>query len=206
MKGAILKNRIRGAGYTYDDIAIKLGTSKQNIANHITREDVSDAFISRVKAYFPDIFSDTENVNLPITHNNKGIGELIPFYDIDFVAGDSPVFFEDNIKPDYYVDIPDFKGCIAFKIHGDSMYPKIKSGMMLLAKKDYNWREYLEYGQIYGIVMNDGKKYLKYIRKSESKDCFKLVSENFERYDDFDIPKDKIKSIWLIEGWVNRNV
>lgn len=127
--------------------------------------------------------------------------ELIPYYDVDFFAGDSMTQFEQTAAPTYYIDFKPFKGCDAFNSYSDSMCPKIESGMMLFGVKKPNWREYLEFGEIYGIVMSDNSKFLKYIRKSEDKNNFLLISENKD-YDSFEIPKSQIKSIWLIKGWV----
>jgi len=131
---------------------------------------------------------------------------LIPYYDSDFAAGDIE-FYDDNshLKPSYYMDIPEFSGCTAFRAYSDSMEKLIKSGNILFGIKLDDWQSHLEYGQIYGIVMKDRRRYLKYIRRSknDSEKKFLLKSEN-EHYDDFEVPKEKIKNIWLIEGWLNR--
>ena len=39
------------------------------------------------------------------------------------------------------------------------------------------------------------------VYKAKDKTKFLLQSENV-KYDDFDIPKDKIHNLWLIEGWM----
>jgi phage repressor protein C with HTH and peptisase S24 domain len=85
------------------------------------------------------------------------------------------------------------------------MEPAIKSGSILFGTRVEDWQSHLEYGQIYGIVCTDKRKYLKYIRKDKEnpKANFLLRSENQE-YDDFELPKTKIKSIWLIHGWINK--
>ncbi len=137
----------------------------------------------------------------------KGV-DLIPFYNIDFLAGNSLNILNDNIeKPEYYMDIPEFYGCTAFRTYSDSMEKLIKSGTILFGKEELNWQEYIEFGQIYGIVCNDGRKFLKYIKKSQdnTQTHFTLKSHN-EFYDDFDIAKKFIKSIWLIHGWLNKNI
>lgn len=138
-------------------------------------------------------------------NKQNGTG-LVKFYDTDFSAGDIQ-FFEDNntINPAYEMDIPEFAGCTAFRSYGDSMEPMIKSGSILFGTLVNDWQSHLEYGQIYGIVCNDKRKYLKYIRKDKDRHVshYLLRSENKE-YDDFDLPKEKIKAIWLIHGWINK--
>jgi phage repressor protein C with HTH and peptisase S24 domain len=142
-----------------------------------------------------------------IPHRRKN--DLIKFYDVDFAAGD--IFFYDDtaaIKPAYEMDIPEFAGCTAFRTYNNSMEKLIYSGDILFATKEQDWQDSLEYGQIYGIVRHDGRKFLKYIRKHPQKSLthFLLKSENSEEYDDFAIEKEKIKSIWLIHGWLKKRV
>lgn len=170
---------------------------------------------NKIKIAFADYFDTNVSregleknlVKAPKGRLNKRVGEgLVKFYDTDFAAGDI-AFYEDNntITPAYEMDIPEFAGCTAFRTYGDSMEPAIKSGSILFGTIVNDWQSHLEYGQIYGIVCTDKRKYLKYIRKDKEnpKANFLLRSENKE-YDDFEIPKVKIKSIWLIHGWINK--
>ena len=132
----------------------------------------------------------------------------VRFYDVDFLAGTSLIEFYDDsnmIEVAYEMDIPEFAGCTAFRAYSDSMEPLIKSGSILFGTKIDDWISHLEYGQIYGIVCNDGRRYLKYIRRhSDVKTTFLLRSENSEMYDEFELPKTAIKNLWLINGWLNR--
>lgn len=145
-----------------------------------------------------------------INYGPKGLykgksSELVPYYDVDFAAGGDIQTFEDGrITPAYYMDVPEFSGCTAFRAYSDSMEKLIKSGSILFGTKIEAWLEHLEYGQIYGIVCTDGRRYLKYIRKAKKHSShFLLRSENKE-YDDFDIPKKAIRNVWLVHGWLNK--
>lgn len=134
---------------------------------------------------------------------------LIDFYDTDFAAGDIE-FYDDTamITPAYQMDIPEFSGCTAFRTYNNSMEKIIHSGDILFGTNELGWRDGVEYGQIYGIVCQDRRKFLKYIRKSPDKEDthFLLRSENEAEYDDFLFPKDKIKSVWLIHGWLKKRI
>ncbi len=145
----------------------------------------------------------TKNTNYKIRKS-----EPIPYYDVDFIAGNSFETVESTkTVPDYYMDVPEFSGCTAFRAYSDSMNNIIKSGNILFATKQEQWHEHLEFGQIYGIVCTDGRKYLKYIKryKENPKDYFLLESEN-KHYDEFEMPKKYIRGIWLIHGWLNKSV
>lgn len=139
------------------------------------------------------------------TLKNSNIITGIPFYDVDFAAGADIQFYDDKhmIKPAYVMDIPEFSGCVAFRAYSDSMDPLIKSGSILFGTKIDDWIVHLEYGQIYGVVCTDQRRYLKYIKKSKKESNFLLRSEN-KHYEDFEIPKDKIRNVWLIHGWINK--
>lgn len=127
--------------------------------------------------------------------------------DIDIAASEPDIeLYDDNNKsPEDYYYIPEFSGCRAFNVYSDSMEPKIPKGCKIFAKKVEDWQEVLELGQIYAIGLHDGRRFIKVIKKSKEKgkDYFLLHSENSE-YDDWDLPKEKIRSIWLIDGWMNK--
>ena len=138
-----------------------------------------------------------------IDRTGRGAG-LVEYYDVDFSAGEGSVTMLDSHRPSYEMDIPAFGGCVGFNVYGDSMESRLKSGSIVFGRKIAGWRDHLEYGQIYGIVMKDERRYLKYIRKAtenSSKTHFMLRSEN-PKYDDFEIPQKLIHNIWLIEGWM----
>jgi transcriptional regulator with XRE-family HTH domain len=134
--------------------------------------------------------------------------DLVPFWDIDFIAGNNFDSVDSQTsKPTYYMDIPDFRGCTAFRAYSDSMEGLIKSGSILFGTKVERWDEHLEYGQVYGIVCDDGRKYLKYIKRYRENphDYFLLESEN-KAYDEFEMPKSAIRSIWLIHGHLSKRI
>lgn len=192
----------------------RIGVSKQTFYNKIKASRPDIKFLTLVKEILninweevtggiEIIEPDGSIVRNKIVQNQRP--GLIPFYNADFMAGRNDNSVADGADhPDYYMDVPEFSGCIAFRAFGDSMEKLIKSSSVLFGfKLDQDWREYIEYGQIYGITMKNGQRYLKYIRKAKSDKHFLLKSEN-ENYDDFEVPKEKIKNIWLIQGWIDK--
>lgn len=194
------------------DAVEQIGVSKQTFYNKIKSSKQDLTFLTKVKEILgldinfqdPEIVSPSGTIvlNTNYTQRNK---RLIPFYNSDFMAGTLETIHNDGSDhPDYFMDIPEFSGCTAFRAFGDSMEPIIKSSCILFGTKEEEWNVSLEYGQIYGITMLNGRRYLKYIRRADDhKNMFLLKSEN-SSYDDFEVRKDKIKNIWLIQGWLDK--
>lgn len=196
-------------------ISTDLNVSKGTVSSYLNGNiKASEKFLDKFANFYNigiDLLRDSsESSSLEITkftnkQSNKK-DKLVPFYDIDFAAGNSLTMVDNTqVAPDYYMDVPEFSGCTAFRAYSDSMEKLIKSGSILFGTKVEEWQIHLEYGQIYGIICTDGRRYLKYIKKhpEQSKEFFLLKSEN-DFYDDFDIPKKSVRSIWLIHGWLNK--
>lgn len=194
------------------DACERLGVSKPTFYVKIGAEVPDPEFLTKVKTILnidPN-FREKQVVQphgelVNIRQNKRKNNALIPFYNADFMAGNAELFYDDGtIYPEYYMDVPEFAGCTAFRAYSDSMEKIIKSGNVLFAVKIEDWKSHLEYGQIYGITCIDGRRYLKYIRKADDEERFFLLKSENPDYDDFKIPKDKIKNIWLIEGWLDK--
>ena len=221
--GQNIKYFIDKKGIRQADLARSLNTTPQNVTNLLKTKNPSAETlmdVSKVLDIGFEVLMDREKeiinklVDEPTTEINKLTNykpkstDLIPYYDKDFIAGTVFETVESQISvPDYYMDVPEFRGCTAFRAYSDSMEGIIKSGSVLFGTKVEEWREYLEYGQIYGIVCEDGRRFLKYIRRymEAPKEFFLLQSEN-KFYDDFEMPKNRIRSIWLIHGHLNKRV
>jgi len=204
-------------GLTQQDVADITGIPRYRIAKWEQgkgKPKAEDAII--LKKHFGELYPvmgeqyNKSTQDIVVSKSIKGNKNKHPvrFYDVDFLAGTSLIEFYDDsnmIEVAYEMDIPEFAGCTAFRAYSDSMEPLIKSGSILFGTKIDDWVSHLEYGQIYGIVCNDGRRYLKYIRRhSDVKTTFLLRSENSEMYDEFELPKTAIKNLWLINGWLNR--
>jgi len=183
----------------------------QGYVNNI-RESIGTSVLNRILKRYPELnkiwLLHGEGEMLLV---NNFLEELkpnysnIPFFDVDFDKVDIDNLNRNNA--DFTMSIPDFNGCIAFRTYSDSMHNLFKNGDILFVTKIQDWESHLEYGQIYGIICKDNRRYLKYIRKSVNKDetHFLLKSENAD-FDDFLIPKSSIKSIWLIHGYMSKRI
>ncbi len=121
----------------------------------------------------------------------------IPYYDIEISAG--PITFYQDYKemPSQKIEIPFIKDVdLAMPVYGDSMYPKIKNGDIVLLKEVD--KALIMFGEIYLVITND-YRVLKYVRKHISREHVTLLSEN-DRFDPVEITKDEILHIFLYKG------
>lgn len=204
---------------TYDLQALrqKYNKSQEEIADIIGKERTTYTRIEKsgrlkseyynlLKIAFPDLddFRDTSNMSV-LRKSNSKYNTKTPVYEIDFMGGLGSALELGTTNPDYYVEIPEFNGCTAFRIFGNSMEPLIKSGSLVFAKKIDNWKEYIELGQIYGIVLKDGRRICKKVKKSPQEGYLRIISENPDFDEDVIRIKD-VSSIWLIHGWIVKYV
>lgn len=82
------------------------------------------------------------------------------------------------------------------------MTSAMQSGDIAVVRGMPNWREYLDYGNIF-IVVTDNEVYCKTVSKSAEKDIFTLKSYN-TNYGDFEIPKKYISEIYKVIGIISQ--
>lgn len=116
------------------------------------------------------------------------------------------VQFLDN--PDETViemSIPGYTDCkFAINAYGESMSPLIKSGQIVLLAE---WRErFIDWGKIYLIVTKSGYRVIKRLFPGVTSETIVCRSENKVASPDFEINVDDILYIFLVKGWVCRDV
>lgn len=135
--------------------------------------------------------------------------QQIPLYDIEAIAGLVPLFQDGKSQsPVDHISIPHLPKCDgAVYVTGDSMYPLLKSGDIVLYKEIHDVANEIFWGEMYllGIDMS-GEEYItvKYIQKSEIPGCVKLVSQN-KHHQDKDVEMSKIKALALIKASIRIN-
>ncbi|MEO4005812.1 S24 family peptidase [Flavobacterium sp. CAU 1735] len=136
--------------------------------------------------------------------------QSVPLYSIKASAGIVTLFADSsNTKPVDYIEIPNLPKCDgALYITGDSMYPLLKSGDIVMYKQLSNVKENIIFGEMYliGWRMDDDPMItVKYIHKSEkSNEHIKLVSEN-KHHHDIEIHLSKITALALIKASIRIN-
>ncbi len=134
--------------------------------------------------------------------------QSVPLYNLTGTAGLTPLFnSEKEREPLDYIHIPNLPKCDgAIYIVGDSMYPLLKSGDIVLYKQlsdptDIFW------GDMYLLSIDiDGEEYVtvKYIQKSDKEDYIKLVSQN-PHHADKDVAQSRVRAIALIKASIRMN-
>lgn len=133
----------------------------------------------------------------------------IPLYDIEAAAGLVPLFQDSKAQqPIDHISIPHLPKCDgAVYVTGDSMYPLLKSGDIVLYKEIHDKKNGIFWGEMYllSIDMSE-EEYItvKYIQKAEKEGFVRLVSQN-KHHQDKDVELSKIKALALIKASIRIN-
>ena len=139
---------------------------------------------------------------------SEGISDLeVPLYNIDAAANLRTLF--DNRQQNIIdtIRIPDLPRCDgAIYIRGDSMYPLLKAGDIIIYKEISDFANPV-YGEIYLIdyaVNGDDYLVVKYVKRSDLQNCIHLVSYN-THHDPIDIPVSAIRAMAIVKASVRLN-
>ena len=134
--------------------------------------------------------------------------QSVPLYSVEGTAGLVPLFAEQaRTKPLNYSHIPNLPKCDgAIYIVGDSMYPLLKSGDIVLYKQLHDI-DNIFWGDMYLLSIDiDGEEYItvKYIQKSDRPGYVKLVSQN-PHHADKEVEIGRIRAIALVKASIRMN-
>lgn len=145
----------------------------------------------------------------PLKTDHRRSMQRIPLYDFEAVAGLVPLF-NDTAKqvPLDYIQIPNLPKCDgAIYVVGDSMYPLLKSGDIVLYKWVRDITNCIFWGEMYLVSVDfDGEEYVtvKYIQKSEQEGCIKLVSHN-QHHSDKEVPLNNVRALAFVKASIRIN-
>lgn len=133
----------------------------------------------------------------------------IPLYDVQVAAGVVDLFGggEKQIPVDY-IRIPKLPKCDgALYVTGDSMYPLLKSGDIVMYKEIYNLEHNIIWGEMYlSYINNDGNEYFftKFLKKSDREGYVQFVSQN-QHHQTIEFPITSIKALALVKASIRIN-
>lgn len=129
--------------------------------------------------------------------------QSVPLYSIEGTAGLVPLFADRmSVEPVNFIHIPNLPKCDgAIYVVGDSMYPLLKSGDIVLYKQLSDVRDVF-WGDMYLLSIDiDGEEYItvKYVQKSDQEGYIRLVSQN-PHHADKEVAIDRVRAIALVKA------
>lgn len=125
----------------------------------------------------------------------------VPVYDIDVSCGLTETRTYSDMPLEGYIDIPSIsRDAIVVKSHGDSMLPTVHDGDYVAIRRIEAW-DYIMFGNIYVVELPDYRA-MKRIRKGSDDNHIILRSDN-DDYDDVEVPKADIRSLWVVENIIS---
>lgn len=127
----------------------------------------------------------------------------IPLFDISAAAGLTEIFQDAGQEPVSFLKIPDLPPVDgAVYVRGNSMYPLLKSGDIIIYKKVEPVVDRILWGQIYLLsytIGADSYTVVKYIKHAERENYIRLVSYN-DFYEPVEIPASSVRALALVKA------
>ena len=209
-------SNLKKQGISRAEIARKMGILPQTLNNVINgTRGISDDFLDKFIATFNisqlELVKRNDGIQpiTPIDHrfilrtDHKLESQDIPLYDLSATAGLMAIFNDNHISPDDYLRIPNLPPVDgAIYVRGESMTPLLKSGDIIIFKRLALSLDSILWGQIYLLSFIAGGDFLtvvKYVQKSDTPDCIRLVSHN-DRFQPKDIPLSSIQALAIVKA------
>lgn len=221
MTGREVKAKLLSQGYILADIAKKMGVIPQTLNSLLQANDIKTGVLEKIanainkSAYF-FYESDEQNSLCPniqtqfTLRTDRTIDmQSVPLYELDATAGLVALFADQTRRaPICHIQIPDLPPCDgAVYVRGDSMYPLLKSGDIVLYKEIPNGSQGILWGEMYLLSFTiEGESYItiKYIQKADDDRFVRLVSHN-PHHSPKDIPADSIQALALVKASIRFN-
>lgn len=204
--------------------ASKMGTSEANIRNYRTKivpkldfvvnlcnmlEISFDWFLNDVGSQKKVDTAYEANVDFTKPGDKKHPVQRVPLYDLEAAAGLVNIFQSNKQNIIDFITIPNLPKCDgAISITGDSMYPLLKSGDIVLYKILKDILNGIFFGEMYLISLNvDDEEMItvKFVQQSDlGIDYIKLVSEN-RHHSPKDVPVKMIRAMALVKASIRIN-
>ncbi len=135
--------------------------------------------------------------------------QQVPLYNIEAAGGFLKLVNDNQPSILSYISIPDMPRCDgAIFVRGDSMYPLLKSGDIVIYKEMHDLANGLIWGEMYVIAFTfDGDTYttIKYIQRSDrGPEWVKLVSQN-QHHHPMEIRLKDIQAVAIVKASIRYN-
>lgn len=155
------------------------------------------------------LISDGKNTSVQQAVNVPSISYTHgrPYFNVDFLGGFDIIINDQTVMPEYNIDFKPYnkEGVMWCNITGHSMEPLVSNGDIIAIKEMKEWRNFILYGEVYGIVTEDMRT-VKVVTKSEQgQDFMRLVPINkSEEYQPQDIPVKLITHVFKVVGCMKK--
>ena len=168
------------------------------------KSDLGSKAIDKILSKYQDLSrvwlltGEGSMLSQPVTSSPRS---PVPVYDIDVTCGLSETRTYSDMPLEGYIDIPSIsRDAIVVKTHGDSMLPTVHDGDYVAIRRIDTW-DYIMFGNIY-VVDLPNYRAMKRIRKGSDDNHIILRSDN-DDYDDVEVPKADIRSLWVVENIIS---
>ena len=149
------------------------------------------------------IESGGDKIEMPVLGKDY---RMVPIIHIDSVGG---IHSSNDIieEPEYIEGYVPFTGArdgdLVIYESGDSMAPTIPAGSLMLVRRVDGWRDYLGYGNIFVLVLRDGRRITKEVTRYDDnpREYVWCVSHN-DAVPNEELPKAYIVEVWKVIKWV----
>lgn len=205
--------RFQGLAGTQDEVAQKMNRQRTNVSSALNGKEryLTDSFIRAFCKAFdvinPEWLINGEGemligVDKPEISYTKGK----PYYNVDFIGGFDLVMNDQTRNPDYLIDFQKYEEADCWcNITGHSMEPLISSGDIIALKEMKDWRDFILFGEVYGIITDDMRTVKTVTKSQKGEDFLQLVPENkTEEYQPQDIPVKLIRKVFKVLGCMKK--
>ena len=194
----------------YQEFADKIKEDQSNISSMMNgKRLVSPKMLSGLFNAFPLVNKDyiyegkgamLKDVSIEKSDNSY---RLVPLKNMDAIGGTGKHNEVTPSEPEYITGWIPFndaqKDDICIPVTGNSMEPTCPSGSIILIRQVEKWREYFGYGNIFVLILKDGRRILKEIAKHEVNhgEYVMCVSHN-KSIQPEELPKSMIDGVWKV--------
>lgn len=233
MKKAYEYLRFQGLAGTQEDVADMLNRQRTNVSSalngnpkYLTDKFIED-FCKTFGAINPNwlitgegsmLISDGNSQADTISGKDTSVQQAVnvpaisythgrPYFNVDFLGGFDIIINDQTVLPEYNIDFKPYnkEGVMWCNITGHSMEPLVSNGDIIAIREMKDWRDFILYGEVYGIVTEDMRT-VKVVTKSEQgQDFMRLVPINkSEEYQPQDIPVKLITHVFKVVGCMKK--
>jgi len=127
------------------------------------------------------------------------IAQKIPYYDAYLTAGMIKKFGDNVINPAYFISIPYFVDCtLAIRVSGDSMYPRYRSGDIVVCKHIQD-KNLIMHGEPYVVITPD-YCVVKYLTPHPTDNNKVILKSENPKFAPSPVSKKDILQLYIIKG------